>query len=238
MEGLLPWVLGTSTLLSGLGRRRSGFPVQKSECFPLVVWLPLRRETLPSGMIVPSSSNVAQFASSRAWSILKSPPTHTLPPPHIPPQAPSLTSSPSIPSQHPPQPPKPEHLLCFQCLFSKTALSDSKYEEDPVPAKLWTLLSGDDKETQESRSWISHNTKDTKGHLLFWLFIYFHVFFFPKQSVSPEQAAASHFIDIMSQNKCNSTFSPATFLELLCLFFGFVFLCVWVWEFVCPRVVL
>ena len=43
-----------------------GFLCKNQSAFPLVVWLPLRRETLPSSVIVPSSSNVAQSASSRA----------------------------------------------------------------------------------------------------------------------------------------------------------------------------
>lgn len=43
-----------------------GFLYKNQSAFPLVVWLPLRCETLPSSMIVPSSSNVAQSASSRA----------------------------------------------------------------------------------------------------------------------------------------------------------------------------
>lgn len=42
------------------------FLCKNQSAFPLVVWLPLRRETLPSSVIVPSSSNVAQSASSRA----------------------------------------------------------------------------------------------------------------------------------------------------------------------------
>lgn len=43
-----------------------GFLCENQSAFPLVVWLPLRRKTLPSSVIVPSSSNVAQSASSRA----------------------------------------------------------------------------------------------------------------------------------------------------------------------------
>lgn len=59
-----PWELQPSYLAQAEGAL--GFLCKNQSAFPLVVWLPLRRETLPSSVIVPSSSNVAQSASSRA----------------------------------------------------------------------------------------------------------------------------------------------------------------------------
>lgn len=74
MGGLAPgswahsWVWPWEPQRSYLARAGGalGFLCENQSAFPLVVWLPLRRETLPSSVIVPSSSNVAQSASSRA----------------------------------------------------------------------------------------------------------------------------------------------------------------------------
>lgn len=74
MRGLAPgswahsWVWPWEPQRSYLARAGGalGFLCENQSAFPLVVWLPLRRETLPSSVIVPSSSNVAQSASSRA----------------------------------------------------------------------------------------------------------------------------------------------------------------------------
>ncbi|TNM96294.1 hypothetical protein fugu_015955 [Takifugu bimaculatus] len=59
-----PWEPQPSYLAQAEGAL--GFLCKNQSAFPLVVWLPLRRETLPSSVIVLSSSNVAQSASSRA----------------------------------------------------------------------------------------------------------------------------------------------------------------------------
>lgn len=59
-----PWEPQRSYLAQAGGA--VGFLCKNQSAFPLVVWLPLRCETLPSSVIVPSSSNVAQSASSKA----------------------------------------------------------------------------------------------------------------------------------------------------------------------------
>lgn len=112
--------MGTAALLSQPGRRRRRTSCAKIRALFLSLFgfLPDARR-LPSSMIVPASSNVAQSASSRAWSILESPSSHSL---HQPP-----SNSTSI-SNHPPTciltyPPPPNTPCSIQSASQSPKLS-------------------------------------------------------------------------------------------------------------------
>lgn len=235
---LLGLALGTAALLSGQAGGALGFLCKNQSAFPLVVWLPLRLGTLPSSVIVPSSSNVAQSASSRAWSILEIPPpptpTHTiLPqlycPPHIsnpfPPQPSNICRTPHrLQPWRPPQPPPHAH----HCIWPAARTLCVITCDHPVFARLmcnvgrvtWNTVeqwrpgdTGNKEETGPHHYWY----KDT-ALLIIYLFLSFTQVLPPAPS-HPIVWCFVHFTDLLSQKKCNSIHPLATFLELLCMFF-------------------
>ena len=192
-----PWEPQRSYLAQAGGAL--GFLCENQSAFPLVVWLPLRCETLPSSVIVPSSSNVAQSASSRAWSILESPPSHTPHPqlrcpPHIPLPTPSLTTSALRPipasstftEEQLPVASRPgAHTLHKPISASarqpeRSVTQPEILSDDPVFARLWEVRKVTLDHCWAVTTRTPGNTEEYKSHhwgfkdpLLYWLFISF-----------------------------------------------------------------
>lgn len=150
-----PWEPQPSYLAQAGGAL--GFLCKNQSAFPLVVWLPLRRETLPSSVIVPSSSNVAQSASSRAWSILENPPTPPDTHKHTPLPPPTLL---------PPTHTSPTPFLTSSALHPSPATSTSTGEQLPITSCSGTTTTASLRHHPTHSSLPLHSSQNPQWHYL------------------------------------------------------------------------